>query len=142
MTMTKYANDVIAGITRVEALDCPRCGLVFGIDDRFIQRRRDDARDFYCPNGHPMSFRNTDLQDAQQRIAALERYRDSLTARLTHERDQRGAAERSARAYKGQVTKIKRRVGNGVCPCCNRSFADLARHMEGQHPEYAGGDHA
>ncbi|MBV6448554.1 hypothetical protein [Nitrosomonas sp.] len=52
-----------------------------------------------------------------------------LETRNTHLVDQRDAAERSARAYKGQATKIKRRVGRGVCPCCNRHFENLERHM-------------
>ena len=39
-------------------------------------------------------------------------------------------------AAKGQLTKVKKRVGNGVCPCCTRSFTDLARHMESKHPAY------
>jgi hypothetical protein len=34
------------------------------------------------------------------------------------------------------MTRIKKRVAAGVCPCCNRSFKDLARHMAGQHPDY------
>ena len=37
---------------------------------------------------------------------------------------------------KGQVTRIKKRVANGVCPCCNRTFKDLAAHMSTQHPDY------
>ena len=49
-----------------------------------------------------------------------------------------GAAERSAAAYKGHLTRVKRRVGNGVCPCCNRTFKNLADHMTTKHPDYAG----
>jgi len=44
--------------------------------------------------------------------------------------------KRQKAAAKGQLTKTKRRVANGVCPCCNRTFADLSAHMHGQHPEY------
>jgi hypothetical protein len=35
------------------------------------------------------------------------------------------------------VTKIKNRVGHGVCPCCTRSFQNLARHMASEHPTFA-----
>lgn len=31
-------------------------------------------------------------------------------------------------------------VGAGVCPCCNRTFKNLARHMAGQHPGFTEGD--
>lgn len=37
---------------------------------------------------------------------------------------------------KGEVTKLKKRIANGVCPCCKRSFCNLAAHMKTQHPEY------
>lgn len=30
--------------------------------------------------------------------------------------------------------KLKR-IHNGVCPCCNRSFVNLQRHMKTKHPE-------
>lgn len=139
MTMTRYANDVSAGITTVEVLDCATCGVIFGADVRFIKNRRADGRGFYCPNGHCLTFGKTELDRAREELDWAKKRLGWAEARETHEHDQRQAAERSARAYKGQVTKIKRRVGNGVCPCCNRTFADLARHMNGQHPGYGDG---
>jgi len=39
-------------------------------------------------------------------------------------------AERSARV------RLKKRIACGVCPCCKRTFTNLARHISGQHPEY------
>lgn len=50
---------------------------------------------------------------------------------------------RQLSAARGQVTRIKNRVGNGVCPCCNRSFGNLHRHMQTKHPGWKkpeGGD--
>ena len=32
---------------------------------------------------------------------------------------------------------LQYRVGHGVCPCCNRTFGDLYRHMSTKHPGYA-----
>jgi DNA repair exonuclease SbcCD ATPase subunit len=49
---------------------------------------------------------------------------------------QRDAVARSASALKGVVTKKKKqldRVINGVCPCCNRHFKNLQRHMDDVH---------
>jgi hypothetical protein len=129
MNMTRYANDIVVSQTIV-ALDCAECGVTFGIGDVFERNRRKDHRSFYCPNGHSQGFYG------ENKAERYERLYKSAEARLTHTRDQRDAAERSKRAYKGQVTKIKRRVGKGVCPCCNRSFQDLASHMEAKHPDY------
>lgn len=33
-------------------------------------------------------------------------------------------------------TRIKNRVKNGVCPCCNRTFENLARHMQAKHSDF------
>lgn len=73
----------------------------------------------------------------------LRRERDRLVQRLAEkdddirrQREQREAAERRAAAARGQVTKIKNRVGRGVCPCCNRTFENLSRHMTSQHPTF------
>ena len=40
-------------------------------------------------------------------------------------------------AQKGVTTRLKNRVQKGVCPCCNRYFAQLQRHMTTQHPNFA-----
>lgn len=91
---------------------------------------------FYCVNGHPQCYRVSDLEKMRRERDRLKQdaaYKDS---RIAEERAARAAAERSVSAYKGVVTRTKKRVGNGVCPCCNRTFKDLARHMAGQHPEY------
>lgn len=50
--------------------------------------------------------------------------------------EQHGQSLQLASYARGQLTKLKRRVSNGVCPCCNRSFADLHRHMTEKHPDY------
>lgn len=38
---------------------------------------------------------------------------------------------------KGVVTRTRNRIANGVCPCCDRSFTNLQRHMASKHPDYA-----
>jgi hypothetical protein len=81
-------------------------------------------------------FSEPETEKLKKDLAAARRRSEAAAAQLTHERDQRLAAERSASAYKGQATRIRNRVGAGVCPCCTRTFANLARHMAGQHPDF------
>lgn len=45
--------------------------------------------------------------------------------------------ERRLAATKGVVTRIKNRVGKGVCPCCKRTFPNLGAHMSEKHPDWA-----
>ncbi len=116
-----------------ELVDCPNCGMSFAITEEFENRRRDDGHSFYCPHGHSMSYGDTTQKQLQREREKSAR----LTARLDQVKADRDAAERSRSALKGQVTKIRNRVANGVCPCCNRTFPDLAAHMKTKHPDYA-----
>jgi len=106
---------------------CADCGIIFAIPAPFEARRREDGRSFYCPSGHNLVF-NGEIDKLRRRVA-------SLQSTNVHLSDQRAAAERSAAAYKGQATKLRRRAQNGVCAVCHRSFEDVRRHMTTQHPE-------
>lgn len=116
-------------------VDCPRagCGMTFGVPKTFEHNRRDDHTTFYCPNGHPMSFR----QDSEAEKLRRE------NARLTRDRDWYAAEQkkemRRAAAARGQVTKMRNRIANGVCPApgCKRSgFVDVAHHLATCHPDF------
>lgn len=118
---------------------CASCKCEFGFPDALEETARaSEAITFYCPYGHPNCYRAGETEADKMR-----RERDRLTQRLAEKDDEiarqrslRETAERSASAMKGQVTRIKNRVGNGVCPCCNRSFTNLERHMHTQHPDF------
>lgn len=106
------------------------CGITFAVPQTWATERQRDHTWWYCPNGHRQHWpQESDLERARRQARRAE-------VRATHYQDQAQAAERSARAYKGVATRVKRRVANGVCPCCRRTFADLARHMAGQHPDF------
>jgi hypothetical protein len=126
--------------TTFTIVDCPRCGMPFGITKDYESRRRQDKRDFVCPSGHTMSYGGESDKDKAQRLAGQ---LDLERSRLQQERQARISAEhakdyaiRSRKAVSTRLKKVKHRVANGVCPCCNRTFKQLAAHMAGQHPEY------
>lgn len=120
---------VVREITLTD-IRCCVCDLTFAVPDYWHDNRRQDGQGFSCPNGHSLSFKDSEN-------ARLKRDLERARARETHLRDQRDAAERSASAHKGQATKLRKRVANGVCPDCNRSFQNVARHMASKHPEAA-----
>lgn len=122
--------------TEFEVIDCANCGMEFGVLASYIERRRKDGRSFNCPNGHSLSFGKSEADKLREQLEAKQRRLDSAEARITHLKDQNDATERALRAQRGANTKLRKRVSNGVCPCCNRTFADLGRHMSGQHPDY------
>lgn len=101
------------------------CGVHHGVPEDLYDYAKRTGASVYCPLGHKWVFSRSvrdDLLLAENRLKAT---RDLLT----HE-------EHSHRATRGHLTRVKKRVAAGVCPCCNRSFKDLARHMAGQHPNY------
>jgi DNA repair exonuclease SbcCD ATPase subunit len=87
-----------------------------------------------------MSIKET---EAARLKKELEAERKRLEFARNAERVQREEAERLGHqliAARGQMTKLRNRVGKGVCPCCNRSFENLKRHMVSKHPDYAAGE--
>ncbi|KJL49518.1 hypothetical protein RS84_00231 [Microbacterium hydrocarbonoxydans] len=111
-------------------VECPACHMDFGVTPQFVEARRNDHKSFYCPTGHSMNYgQKSEAEMLRERLRFTE-------GALTHTRDQLQMTEYQRRAQKGQNTRLKNRIAAGVCPCCNRSFQDLRRHMAGQHPDY------
>lgn len=121
-------------------ITCPTkgCGIEFAVPDTWEKKRREDHSSFYCPNGHSLSFSSkSEVERLRDQLAKEKHNSDQANARADDMRRQRDIADRRRAAMKGQVTRIKNRVGKGVCPCCNRTFQNLKRHMTGQHPDWA-----
>lgn len=119
---------------------CCACGMPFALSGDFYQRRMDDGKDWHCPSGHSQHFTDSAVRRLEKAVAAERAAKERAEAEARWQREQREHAQRRLSASRGVVTRIKNRVGNGVCPCCNRSFANLARHMSGEHPEWKGAE--
>jgi len=117
-------------------LHCGKCGITFAMPQAFRDEKRDNGTTFYCPNGHPRVFAETETTRLRRQLEVAKQRQGWAEARETHERDQRQAAERSNAALRGVVTRTKRRAAAGVCQCCSRTFQDVARHMASQHPDF------
>lgn len=120
-------------------ITCYKCKERFGMADDTYSHLKRSSQGFWCPNGHEQHFRpgKTDAQILQEQLDEERRRVQRLEQRQAMLEYDREAAERSARAYKGQATRLRNRAAAGVCPCCNRSFANLRTHMSKQHPGFA-----
>lgn len=129
-------QDVVVTLTQI---NCGKCGGTYAINERFRAEQETVGGTWMCPycqTSWGYGHNNENARLRQQLVAAEGREKWQRDRAERH----RQAAETNARraaAARGQVTKLKRRVSRGVCPCCNRTFADLARHMAGQHPDFA-----
>lgn len=114
----------------LEKIECAACGILFGISSDFKERRRSDHSGFYCPAGHSNVYKQENEEERLRKIIQIERAAaDQIKATLSDTR-------KSLNAQKAQTTRIKNRIANGVCPCCNRSFKNILSHMNTKHPEY------
>lgn len=101
---------------------CCECGNLFAMTEAFAQQRQSDRARFYCPNGHGQAYLESTEQQLRRRLANVEEdLRITKVDQAKTERDLRRALARA---------------GNGVCPCCHRSFPALADHVRSQHPDF------
>ena len=109
--------------------DCPSCGVEYGLTADYEERRRQEGDRFHCPNGHGISFNSThqkELREAkEQAVKAAAQARD-LQRALDATMDTLRAEQKAAAA-------LKKRVSNGVCPDCHRTFKNLALHARSKH---------
>lgn len=128
----------ITGTMTLVMISCGGCGITFAVPEAWRQKRERNHSTFYCPNGCPRCYSMESDIERANREAAEERNRAEYFRNLeAHRCEELAAAERSAAALRGVVTRTKNRIGRGVCPCCSRYFKDLHRHMQSQHPTYA-----
>lgn len=98
--------------------------------------KNDNNLYFYCPNGHRQHFRDSETDKLRRERDRLIQNRVCLEEILADKDRRLEEEKRRVAAARGQVTKIKNRVGNGVCPCCNRTFSNLTQHMHSKHPDF------
>lgn len=133
--MAEAAVDLVVSFT---ALNCGSCGAAFALPADELRRLRASGDFFWCPRGCHIKY-------SESTVAKLERQLAQAGERIERERRETERwrenykhSERSAIATRGHLTRVKKRIAAGVCPCCQRTFENLARHMKGQHPDYCG----
>ena len=108
------------------------CGIKLAIPGSLYDEAHRKKTDVFCPLGHRFIYR-TDTTEKE--LEAERQRRIRVEARLAQTEDRLDVAKRQRAAARGQVTKIRNRVKNGVCPFCNRHFVNVERHMTTQHAE-------
>lgn len=136
----------LTATTTLVTEECCKCHILFAIpkalQDNLLEWRGPNGREFFCPNGHAQHYigeteaqrLKRELDEAKARIERVERQK--LYLNQCADQDQAAIRDLSnqVRGQKAAKTKLLRRITNGVCPCCQRSFADVQRHMSTKHP--------
>ena len=112
------------------------CGTPFMLPERLLDSAINSGHTIYCPHGHTLHWKDTEADK-------LRRERDNLKqqqALLEDEARQANirAFEATERAKKSERAKkrLEKRTSAGTCPCCQRTFSNMAEHMKHQHPEF------
>lgn len=120
---------------------CCICGVPMVLTKDTYERAREDSKQvFYCERGHQQFFRDGEVQRLQKELERKTKELEWSAQSVKNAWRQVDDEKRKAAAARGVATRIKNRVGNGVCPCCNRSFANLKRHMESKHSDFVKGE--
>lgn len=131
---------VITYTGRLVTESCAVCGIGFAMPEELeLACQRDHSRGFYCPLGHSLVFLGKTIdQQLAEAQAETRRIAERERIRVQALNDQLSASERSRSAIKGQVTKLRKRIGNGVCPVdgCHRHFANVEAHIHRMHPQF------
>lgn len=128
-------KEIERGNTTKEVIDftlenCCACGIPFFMPTYHYKRLlANKGESFYCPNGHSMSY--TGKTEAQKLKEQLDQLKKEKELSETEMQDK----WLDALSEKQKLEKKLKRLHNGVCPCCNRSFGNLQQHIKKQHPE-------
>lgn len=115
---------------------CSACAIQYYVPAAFSRQRHTDGKGFYCPNGHSQFYAETEVSRLKKQLEQEKRLREAAEAAQARARSAAQFAENSARTLRGHLTRERKRVAAGVCPCCRRSFSNLRRHMTAQHPDH------
>ena len=132
----------ISESVELTAISCGECGGTYAINERYRAQKQQKGGYWTCPYCK-CSWGFGDQSENARLKRELEAERKRTQWAQQEARNQRSRADHAEyreRAQKAAKTRIKNRVANGVCPCCNRTFQDLAAHMKTNHPDYAGSD--
>ena len=116
----------------LEQMECGACGVIFAIPQEMYSSARRSGGWWHCPNGHCIGWEkgidHTKIKELELELVA-EKDRKNEALRRANE-----ATEAEQKAQ-DEMKRMKKRANAGVCPCCNRTFQHLARHMKTKHPE-------
>jgi len=116
---------------------CGKCGGTYALSERYIDLKHEQGGYWHCPYcqvswGYGTS--ENDRLKAELKKEKLRKHRALDDANKERQRADKEAAK--AEVEKKTKQRIKTRVANGVCPCCNRHFNNLFQHMHNQHPDF------
>jgi 50S ribosomal subunit-associated GTPase HflX len=117
--------------TDLKELQCGTCGVWHAIPLAMYDSCRTEGGFWHCPNGHSRGWGKGTIKEERDRLKQKFAQLDDEIGELRVARDN---AQRDREAAEKKLIAAKRRSAAGVCPCCNRTFGNVQRHMKTKHP--------
>lgn len=113
---------IAVSITLAE-INCGLCGATYAINERYRQQCYDHGRSWNCPYCKAnWGYQGSEIDRLKKQLQEKTELQERTLSRLNESEREREKANKRTKA--------------GVCPCCNRTFKQLARHMETKHKDF------
>jgi hypothetical protein len=89
----------------LQRTSCCVCGITFAVPERWIQERRDKGGNCYCPNGHSLIFKVSNVDRLKRELEQANRQVAEKSATILRER-----AEKYELQRKADKLKLRRRI--------------------------------
>jgi|HubBroStandDraft_1064217.scaffolds.fasta_scaffold180697_2 hypothetical protein len=138
-TVLNHVNEFVT----LTQINCGNCAGTYAINERYRSECHDKGTSWNCPYCRTdWGYTGNELTRLKKQLESKERELAFARSNAAAERAAREKTERRLSAAKGAKTRMANRVKHGVCPCCNRTFQNLMRHMSTQHPHFNKGANA
>lgn len=117
--------------TELTEIQCGTCGVWHAIPTAMYDMCVEEGGFWHCPNGHSRGYR-----EGRNERDAVRRERDRLKQRTAQLEDDLKSARDSWNTAERELQRHKKRAKAGTCPCCKRTFQNMAAHMRTKHPDF------
>lgn len=108
-------------------INCGECGGTYAINERYRRQKEELSGTWTCP------YCRCGWGYCEGKIAKLQKELSAAKCETLRQQQLRESAERERAIAQAEIARQKKRSSAGVCSCCNRSFANLRRHMATKH---------
>ena len=126
--------------TQLQSIQCGSCGVWHAIPKTMYDDKARIGGYWHCPNGHQRGWEkgteHTRIKELEAQVEEERKRKVAALERANASAQQLTAACTQLKGTKTRLKNVKHRVADGVCPCCNRTFLNLQRHMAIKHPEF------
>jgi hypothetical protein len=105
---------------------CISCGIPFAIPVDYKEMLKQKHTSFYCPNGHSQYY--SGKTQAELLAEKLKQKENEIAQKIT--------ANIQLENQLDKANKKLKNVAAGKCPCCDKTFKVLSKHLANKHPEF------